>query len=293
MIRLGIAVAAKGAVDPGPFLAALEQEGMLGRTDTVVHVAHDTSWLGPEPAGLVLHPCPGQGSILRLWGVAIAAAANAAYVAVLDIQVPPLPGWHHSALGGIADGCPIFHGAVEPGWKVRDRQIVGYLVEYAQFKDPLDPKCDEVPGNNVVVRRDLLPTGDSLNRHGFEKTFLVMHLRQSSRIAVRYRDNMKVCYQRPFHLGPYFVRRYRHGRCFATRRQSQVGGPGRIWCLGFTPFLPVLRIARVIRACRRDPGLTSALRRHMLTVFLAECAWSAGEASGYIFNDHRFCDLVE
>ncbi|MDP9096732.1 MAG: hypothetical protein M3N26_09325, partial [Pseudomonadota bacterium] len=140
-----------------------------------IHIAHTAACAEPvrQSANLHLHRCPETSSAFGLWGTAI-AHAEADYVAVLDLQVPPAPCWRERVRREIERGTPLFFGAVELGWKSDDVRTVGYLCEYAQFAAPLRPGLREVPGNNLVGQRELI--AGHLGRLGFDKTVLLRRL---------------------------------------------------------------------------------------------------------------------
>jgi len=290
-MRLSLAVAAKAPCDPRPFLDALAAERLLDQDDVDVHLAHDALWQldGAErPRFLHLHHCPDVASVLRLWGVAL-ARSHGTYVAALDVSCPPEAGWLRRALAEIELGTPLFFGPVEPGWAANDPRILGYLVEYAQFKRPFAGTLDEVPGNNVVCRRELLAPANELVERGFFKTFTVWRLARERGLSPRQVDEMAVVYRKGFGLSSYLRRRRVHGRCFAAMRHGNPGQPLKLLCLAATPLLPVLRCARIYRAVRPHGELAAAFFRHLPWVLLAETAWSFGEFLGYARGERGAC----
>jgi len=283
--RLALAVAAKGSFDPAPFLQALREDPALGGPGVEIHIAHDGGW----PAGqalplpnIRLHACAPGIPVSVLWGEAL-ARASAGHVAVLDIQVPPAPGWLRRAEAEIAAGTPLFFGPVAPGWDMHDRRILGYLIEYAQFHAPVPPDLGEVPGNNLVgLRHLLLGPGAADAPRPFFKTFALWRLAREAGPAPRCLDDMAVAYRKGFAPGPYLAARIGQGRSFAARRHAHPGQPPRLLCIAFTPLLPLLRVRRILRAARRHAALRRAARRHLPFLLLAEAAWSLGELLGYL-----------
>ena len=291
--RLGLAVAAKAPCDPAPFLDALRADPGFADAGVEIHVAHDGDW----PAAVALtpavkvhaHACPPGSSAFRLWGVAVARAAAAAadYVAILDAQAPPGAGWLARARAEIARGTPLFFGSVEPGWGMRDRRIVGYLAEYAQFRAPIPHALAEVPGNNLVGRIDLFAGAGDAAADGFVKTLMLRRLARDGGPSPRPLDDMPVVYRKGFAPAPYLAARVAQGRAFAARRHDDPGQPGRLLCAAFTPALPLLRLWRIRRAVRRDRMLHRAALRHLPFLLLSEVAWSLGELSGYLARGSR------
>ena len=54
------------------------------------------------------------------------------------------------------------YGPVLPPEEPGAGSMVGYLAEYAAFHPPLPKQPGEVPGNNVVIDRELLPAAGVL-----------------------------------------------------------------------------------------------------------------------------------
>lgn len=292
---LSLAVAAKGACDLQLFLDALAADGIIAVADVDVHIAHDGRWsIEPSaiPDNVILHACPLDTSILKLWGVALARSTGQ-YVAVLDIKCPPAKGWLNSVMSEIDRSNAIFFGPVDSAWDKTDRRIVGYLAEYAQFDSPLAAELDEVPGNNIVCQRSLLDDAEKLQKQGFFKTFMVWRLAAEQHLIPERIDNMIVQYRKPFRFIHYIKRRFNHGRCFGATRHDNAGQPPRLVCLGFTVLLPLLRTWRIYRVVRNRSDLRSAFYRFILLIISSECAWSAGEFFGYAFGGRDYCDKLD
>jgi hypothetical protein len=294
-VRLSLAVAAKQPFDPGPFLRALEAEMVFADPEIDIHIAHNGPWPvhADVPAmDIRRHACSQGISVMKLWGVAI-ANSTADYVAVLDIQAPPDRGWLVRVKREISNGTSLFFGTVEPGWEPRDRRIVGYLSEYAQFKSPLPAYLDEVPGNNLVCRRDLFAPPEDLLQQGFFKTFMIWRLARDLAVTPQSFGDMPVVYLKQFSLGHYLSRQFANGRCFAAWRHDNPGQPAKLLCVGFTPLLPILRLGRIIRTAKHQPDLRRALFRYFHLICFSEIAWSAGEFIGYLFGAEEACNRLE
>lgn len=291
---IDLAVVAKGEVDPREFFESLTHAAPAGFHAVNVHIAHDAPWRGPLShlcARIRIH-VSGVASLPMMWAQAI-GAGDSSYVAVLDIRCPPRAEWWLQARQAMENGLAAFYGPVEPGWGRDDGRITGYLAEYAQFAPPLQAWLNEVPGNNAVFQRDLLPEPEQLRRDGFSKTFLVWRLARELGLRFEPIEGLTVTYRKGFRIGPYVVRRYRHGRCFAGARHRHPGQPPLWLCLMATPALPAMRIARIARACWRRADLRSALLRHLGPVIASEVAWSVGEFAGYAFGPGDSCEHLD
>jgi hypothetical protein len=98
-------------------------------------------------------------------------------------------------------------------------------------------------------------------------------------------DEAVVLHDKPFDLGAYIVRRYRHGRCYAAQRREQPGAaPGWVLAL-LTPVLPLLRIWRIHGHAARIPGCRGAFWRYAPHILAAEAGWSFGELKGYLAGE--------
>ncbi len=218
-------------------------------------------------------------SIFHLWEAAIRRASGT-YLAVLDARCPPSEQWSGAAMRAIAEGIPAFFGPVTFRQGGEARAIVEYLLEYGQFARPVGAGMDEVPGNNLVFRSDLLDEED-LRDNQFHKVFFVDRLKQGGRSPV-YRDDLEVIYAKRYARMHYLKRRFAHGRTYAARRSSGQGAGFRLWRALSTPALPVLRLFRIARSLRGKRSLQAALLRHPAYSLAAESAWSLGECAGYL-----------
>ncbi|MEO8567354.1 MAG: hypothetical protein ABI541_13290 [Betaproteobacteria bacterium] len=294
-MSVSLCVAAKGRCDPLGFLDALLADGFIIDASHDVHIAHDGDLPAVDAllsAGVRLHRRPKGTSILRLWGWTI-AMSNHPTVAVLDVSCPPAAGWWDGVQRALRAGERIFSGPVVSGWRADQREIVGYLVDYAQFDPPLDPSVREVPGINFICDRSLLDPEATLVDRGLFKTFTLWRLERERHIVTARHDEVRVVYHRPLHPGAFLRRRYRHGRCFAARRFDSAGQPNRAACILGSPILPCLRCWRIWRVARRHASLRAAWWRQLHWIALSEIAWSWGEFIGYSIGAGNACDELD
>lgn len=306
--RLHIAIAAKGACTLAACLDALAAGSRGVDFAITVHIAHDQpvdisgfvngnhgfSFSPDEMDAGLIHlqttRCPESTSILKLWGTAIANAA-ADYVAVIDSNCPPADEWLGTVARHIEQGIPLFYGSVEPGWALDSHDSIGYLIEYAQFKSPVD--CEsEFPGNNIVFKTELLGPRGALVSEGFFKTFMLWRLKERNMLPV-YCDGMPVIYRKQFEFFHYLKRRLQHGRCFGGCRLKQQNQPPRLVCILFTPALFLLRTLRIYNWIKAKPGLVDAFVRHLPIILCSEIAWSYGEFLGYSFGEGEACQYLD
>jgi hypothetical protein len=290
-VSISLCVAAKEPCDPLRFLEALVGDGFVIDAAHELHIAHYGDLPAAEAllaAGVRLHRRPAGTSILRLWGWAIAASSHP-MVAVLDVNCPPAAGWWDGVRRGLLAGERIFTGPVLSGWGSDQREIVGYLVDYAQFHPPSDSSVREVPGINFICDRALLDPPAFLIERGLFKTFTLWRLERERHIVTARHDDVQVVYRRPLYAAAFLRQRCRHGRCFAARRFDSPNQPNRLACILGAPLLPFLRCWRIWRNSRRHANLRAAWRRQLHWIAISEIAWSWGEFIGYAFGAGNAC----
>lgn len=274
---LTLLVVVPGNEDPAPWIQA---RAALPEAECSVILAYpgDGAARERDPAFEAVST-PHGSSIFHLWGAAIRRASGT-YLAVLDARCPPTAAWLGGVRRAIADNVPAFFGPVTFGQGGDARAMVEYLLEYGQFARPLGAGMDEVPGNNLVFRRDLLQA-DDLRDHQFHKVFFVGRLKLEGQAPV-YRDDVEVIYGKQYGRLHYLRRRFAHGRTYAALRSAGSGVSYRFWRTISSPVLPLLRLLRVANSLRGKPSLHAALWRHPAYALAAETAWSLGECVGYL-----------
>jgi hypothetical protein len=298
-IRLSLAVAAARA-DPaevGRFLAALPGAGLEPQDEVCLAAAAagaEARELRERVAGLSgvslsLHR--EESTPMRLWGSAM-ARARGTHVAALEAGGVPAAGWARAWARAPRDR--IVYGPVNPGPLRGAWSWAAYLGDYGQFHQPLEgPGTGEVPGNNVVFPRDLLPPRSVLEERGFWKTFHLERLRRlRGPLPLAVAEEMAVSLARGLRPGPFLARRFLHGRCYGGSRLEEPGAPPRLLCLAFAPLLPALRGARVLWRIRRKPLPALRVAAALPALALGEIAWSLGELSGYARGAGDACERL-
>lgn len=271
MAELSLAIAVKGPWDVRGLTRALDAAGVMSpRFD--IHLACDRAPDGPSD-GINVIVRDGL-SLFRLWGIA-AAQCRAPAIAILHGHAPPAPGWAEAMLAALGSEQALC-GPVEPGYPPSDPCITGYLVEYCQFHRPIAAGLREVPGNNLVLARSMLPSSAILERDGFSKTLMLA----TGSLQSTWVTDAIVEHRRPFALLAFCRRRYRHGRSYGATRLTQANAPPRLILLGATGLLPLVRVARIVRHAWRHSALRFAVLRRLPAILLAETCWSAGEFVG-------------
>lgn len=276
---LTIAIAAGARDDHVQLCNQLREAGLLDRPEVQVCVAHaGEQWGDPDGAvEVIAHP---RGTpVFRLYRTLL-EQTDSLYVALLDAGCPPTKRWLNAALERIRGERDVFYGPVDPGWGPDDPRIVGYLVEYAQFRRPLERTLTEYPGNNIVFRRELLASAPP-DRAGFQKTFFLRHIEHELGIRPEACDDMSVVYRKSYEWRYYLRRRLRHGRLYGSSHARSLGRR-RFLYAGGSLVLPALRCWRILRAARRDSALLRSVLHFSARIVASECAWSMGECQGYL-----------
>lgn len=266
-------MAVKGSWDVHELTCALRAAGVMS-PEFDVHLACECAPRGSaEGIDVIVQE---NSSLFQLWGVA-ASRCRASAIAFLHGHAPPAPGWGQAMLAALGSNGALC-GPVEPSFEPTDRRIIGYLVEYCQFHRPVSAALSEVPGNNLILDRSMLPPVDQLLRAGFSKTAML----SAGTLRPTWVNDALVRHQRPFALLPFCRRRFHHGRAYGAARLSQTGTARRIVLIAATPVLPLLRVIRIIRHGWRHSALRGAIIRRLPAMLLTELCWSAGELTGYI-----------
>lgn len=291
--KLTLAIAAKGPISVLPFLTAVADGRYGDAADVAIILAHDgLERIADAPARIVQLLIPPPNSVFHLWAAAV-GKARTDYVAIMDAHSLPAPGWSKAVLEAVGGGGSGYYGPVEANYPPGDKRVIGYLVEYVQFHRPVAETLEDIPGNNLIIRRSLVPINADVLRRGFLKTALIDEWRDNGTPLPRLIPAAVVCHAKPFDWRRYVVRRFRHGRCYAARRLEKKPRPPRPWLVLMAPLLPFVRVLRIWRHVRRAPNFRSAFLRYFALILIAECGWSLGEFTGYVAGESQTGDLLD
>lgn len=288
---LTVAIAASANHDMAALREDLSDAGLLHQADVQICIAFAGQVSEVDDSDLMLMPCASGTPVFRLYAHVIDNTTSE-YVALLDAACPPCRAWLTAAREQIANAADIFYGPVNSGWGSDDPRNTGYLIEYAQFRRPLQPGLPEYPGNNLVFRRTLLTAVPGASECGFQKTFFLRCIEERLGIKPRACDKMLVTYRKSYPWRYYLCRRLRHGRLYGSSHARSLG-MRRFLHAGGTLLLPLIRYWRILRMAAREPGLRADVLRFSGRVILSEIAWSIGECQGYLAGaapDEAFLD---
>lgn len=290
MMVLSLVVAAPPGCETEDFMAALASDGFLGAEDIeIIVVGADPAEPTSHLANVTFHRVLAPASIFALWGAGI-GRTSAPAIALMDVRCPPMSGWLNAVRSHLPLSRPAMFGPVASGVESADPDIVGYIVEYAQFAPPLSPTLSETPGLNLILTRDVALDPRVLRADGFVKTRLLAALAQDTSPKPSAIDGAIVHYTKRYSFASYCRHRFRHARCYAAERPLP---PALRLCAALAaPALPFLRAWRIMQNVKSRSELSQAATRFAHRILLAEAAWAFGEAAGYLLGTGRTARLL-
>lgn len=282
---LSIVAAAPSGCDLRSFLAALAHDSFFAAPDVEVIVVGADPY-EHAPTSVLYHAIGTPCSIFELWGAGI-RRTQAPAIALLDVRCPPALGWLRAVRAQLPLARPAMFGPVQHSASINTRDVVGYLVEYAQFAPPLPQTLAETPGLNLILTREAAFDPRVLRQDGFVKTRLLAALQEDGESAPIANDAAVVLYEKHYRFAAYCMHRFRHARCYAADRPMRFGMLSRVIAALSTPVLPALRTWRIFRNTRRNPALHRATFKYLHRIAAAETAWALGELVGYVSGAGR------
>jgi glycosyl transferase family 2 len=211
--------------------------------------------------------------------------ASAPVVALSEDHSYPAPGWAEAIINAHKDGWaavgPVMANANPHGmisW-------ANLLTEYSQWIEPATCGiADHLPGHNGSYKRDvLLKYGDQLEAMLDAESILHWDLRANGHLlyleprARTFHQNFSA----PFSWVPL---RFYGGRLFAAARARNWPLWQRLLYTGSAPFIPLVRMWRIVRELRRPGRPRHLLPRVLPTLMAGLILDGAGEMVGYAFG---------
>jgi len=234
---------------------------------------------------------PPKSTFPQLWGAGI-SRSRGKVIAILDTRTILDERWIEATLISHENTAAIIGGVVEsiPGKKWLD--WAAYFCEYGQFMHPLTAgAATELPGNNLSFKRWVLSKGREFVEPAFWKTYWCRQL-QKDGVQLVAEPSIVVYDKKSYDPGPFLVRRFHHGRCFAGMRGQRVSCYLRAAFLVGSPLLPVLFLVRTIRAIARKRRLVKEFVLALPFSVVAILCWSLGEFWGYLTGPGKSCQFV-
>lgn len=230
--------------------------------------------------------CP-SGTPLATIRAAALHQASGASIALLDPACRVSPGWLAVALMA-AMARPATGGAVEPGAR-RVTEWAAFWCEYGHYLPPLLPgPARDLTGNNVVYQCEALRASGALapEQTTFWKATAHRRLRAAG-LPLWTEPALLVRLERTVAFVPFLLRRFHHGRCFASNRARDEGRRGRT--LVGAPLLPLLFLTRLYRAVWPKQRYRRELLAATPLLVVLYTVWSCGEWCGALAGPGESC----
>jgi hypothetical protein len=255
-------------------------------------VSDAASWVCLVDAdGVVQIGVPDAASLPQLLGMAL-EHSRGEIIALTDTRCEVDHRWAAALLRAHESAHPVIGGAVEPGALRRLVDWAAYLTDYNQFMLPLNEgSAAELPGNNISIKRWALAHGREFVNGEFWKSYWCRQL-QAEGLELHLTPEVVVHYHCAYDFWPFLIRRFHHGRCFAGMRLRQIRGFRRVAYLAGAPALPLLLLARTVRAVLPKRRCIGKLALAMPMIYLGMVSWAVGELAGYLCGPGESCHYV-
>jgi hypothetical protein len=293
--RVSVIVTADGPLATGPVSLVAAAARRIGPGVEII-LAHSSDEPPSEAAertdsGFTIIRLPGATPLPRLLGVAL-ARARGEIIAITDTTCEVAEDWVSEILKAHAAPHPVIGGAVEPDGLRHMVNWASYFCDYGQFMRPLaEGPANELPGNNISVKRWVLERGKEFVAPQFWKTYWCRRL-QAEGIGLHSTPSIVVYYRKSFRLLPYLLHRFHNGRCFAGMRLRELSPLRRACYVAAAPALPFVLAARMLRRTLGKRRRLAELALSFPVSLVAILAWALGELCGYVAGSGRSCDHV-
>src|SRR5262245_53874028 len=210
--------------------------------------------------------------------------ANGKIVAILEEHCTATPNWLRSIVNSFADNPAAVGGSVLDDNYPRLRDWVTYFVEYNAYMPPVpNGKVNDLPGNNVAFRKDLLLQHLSQLKEGYWEAFLYSRLAEEKAV-LKSNPEMAVYHRGPFDYGYYLGQRYLFSRAYACARRNVMPLSRRAVYTLLSPALPALLLVRITARVWQKKHRWNQYIRTFPLVVPATVVYVAGELMGYLFG---------
>lgn len=281
-ISVIIACDGEGSILDQPVTALVSALRGLRAEILVVHAAGQSVAGTPEVASAgpqirVLTAAPGS-VVPHLWGLGV-RSARGRVVALTTTHIRVRPPWARAILASSgqsgAAGGPIDHPR---GGSMLAR--AAYLLRYFAYLPGARPAVvQELPGENVAYRRDLLERHAAMFVDGFWEVDVHRRLRAEGH-ELGWTADATVDFVPSVSLLGMVRNRLVHGAHFGRYRVRELGWPW--WrALAVTPLVPAVLLLRIGRhAAAATPRRLGTLVAALPALLVLLVAWAAGEAAG-------------
>ena len=171
--------------------------------------------------------------------------AKGQIIAILEEHCLAAKDWIKTIVKAHENQCAAVGGSVLDDNYNRLRDWVTYFCEYNAYMPPVSSGVvNDVPGNNVSFKQDVLRKHLANLNHGYWEAFLYSSL-QSEKAILFSDPGMEVYHRGPFDYGYYLRQRYLFSRAYSgARREFVPKGRRAIYALA-SPLLPALLLGRI------------------------------------------------
>jgi glycosyltransferase involved in cell wall biosynthesis len=219
---------------------------------------------------------------LRSLGVQETRGAS---IALIEDHSVVCPGWFQALVGAQATGLMICGGPIDNDPESNAYDWALYFAEYVRFMPPVEN--DDVAilsGANIFYDRTMLWSCHSIWESCFYETdvnaalvnaghklHMLPNAVVTSRLRMKFTDAMRHLFHGGIHFGSF--------------RKSRSHPFRKCFWVFVSPALPVVMLMRVVAITgARCPDRLFQLFRALPYLLLLLCAWSLGEATGYLRN---------
>lgn len=218
---------------------------------------------------------------LRAMGM---SQATGDIIVIIEDHVIVDGNWFEEIIKAHQSGYKVVGGAVENGSVDRIVDWAVFLCEYSHTMLPIPHgEAEEITGNNVSYRREVLDQVDESIKRDYWEYFLHEELKKSG-VKFFSAPSIVVHHKKEFGFIYFMSQRFHYSRSFAAMRRSRVSILGRLFYVAFSPLLPFLMTWRIVRQVLQKKRLYKELlfSLPLLTIFMT--SYACGEFMGYMFG---------
>ncbi len=225
---------------------------------------------------------PSEATVFQLRSLGINETRGAS-IALIEDHSMVGPEWFQTLTNAQASGLLVCGGPIE-----NDSESIGYdwafyFAEYARFMPPIPSgEVTILSGANIFYDRDTLWSYRSIWESAFYETDvntalvnaghklrMLPNALVTSRLRMRFSEAMRHLFHGGIHFG-----NFRKSRSHPLTRL--------LWIIA-SPAIPIVMLLRIVRVtAARRPDRLVQVARSLPYLLLLVCAWSLGEATGYL-----------
>ena len=225
---------------------------------------------------------PSDTTVFQLRSLGINETRGAS-IALIEDHSMVGPGWFQTLANAQASGLLVCGGPIENDSESTGYDWALYFAEYARFMPPMPSgEVTILSGANIFYDRETLWSYRSIWECDFYETnvntalvnaghklHMLSNALVTSRLRMRFSDAMRHLFHGGIHFG-----NFRESRSRPLVRW--------LWIIA-SPVIPIAMLVRIVRvtAARRPDRLIQVVRS-LPYLLLLVCAWSLGEAAGYL-----------